>query len=81
MTAVVPAYRCGAVPDSHRIPFFDAPVLRGVPTASLTIADETAKTKLQTREVGIYEKHGRLDGVWRNVVIVERLIEENLGFG
>ncbi len=24
MTAVVPAYRCGAVPDSHRIPFFDA---------------------------------------------------------
>ena len=30
------------------------------------------------REVGIYEKHGRLDGVWRDVVIVERLIEANL---
>jgi len=30
------------------------------------------------REVGIYEKHGKLDGVWRDVVIVERLIEENL---
>jgi phosphinothricin acetyltransferase len=30
------------------------------------------------REVGIYEKHGRLDGVWRDVVIVERLIEDNL---
>ncbi|MGA2327319.1 MAG: arsinothricin resistance N-acetyltransferase ArsN1 family A [Bryobacteraceae bacterium] len=30
------------------------------------------------REVGVYEKHGRLDGVWRDVVIVERLIPENL---
>jgi L-amino acid N-acyltransferase YncA len=30
------------------------------------------------REVGIYEKHGRLDGIWRDVVIVERLIEANL---
>ncbi len=30
------------------------------------------------REVGIYEKHARLDGRWRDVVIVERLIPENL---
>jgi phosphinothricin acetyltransferase len=30
------------------------------------------------REVGVYERHGRLDGAWRDVVIVERLIEENL---
>jgi phosphinothricin acetyltransferase len=30
------------------------------------------------REVGIYERHGRLDGVWRDVVIVERLISANL---
>jgi phosphinothricin acetyltransferase len=30
------------------------------------------------REVGIYEKHGQLDGVWLDVVIVERLIERNL---
>jgi len=30
------------------------------------------------REVGTYEKHARLDGVWRDVVIVERLIAENL---
>ena len=29
------------------------------------------------REVGIYEKHGKLDGVWRDSVIVERLIPEN----
>ncbi|MEZ5416969.1 MAG: arsinothricin resistance N-acetyltransferase ArsN1 family A [Vicinamibacterales bacterium] len=26
------------------------------------------------REVGVYEKHGRLDGAWRDVVIVERLL-------
>ena len=30
------------------------------------------------REVGIYEKHGRLDGEWLDVIIVERLIPENL---
>jgi RimJ/RimL family protein N-acetyltransferase len=30
------------------------------------------------REVGIHEKHARLDGVWRDVVIVERLITANL---
>ena len=30
------------------------------------------------REVGIYEKHGRLDGQWLDVVIVERVIPENL---
>jgi phosphinothricin acetyltransferase len=26
------------------------------------------------REVGIYEKHGQLDGVWRDCVIVEKLL-------
>jgi L-amino acid N-acyltransferase YncA len=26
------------------------------------------------REVGIYERHAQLDGVWRDVVIVERLL-------
>ena len=30
------------------------------------------------REVGVYEKHGRLDGQWLDVVIVERLIPENI---
>ena len=30
------------------------------------------------REVGVYEKHGRLDGQWRDVVIVERLLPTNL---
>lgn len=27
------------------------------------------------REVGVYERHARLDGSWRDVVIVERLLE------
>jgi phosphinothricin acetyltransferase len=27
------------------------------------------------REVGRYERHARLDGVWRDVIIVERLLE------
>lgn len=30
------------------------------------------------REVGVYHSHAKLDGVWRDVVIVERLIPENL---
>ena len=29
------------------------------------------------REVGVYEKHGRLDGVWKDVIIIERLIAVN----
>jgi L-amino acid N-acyltransferase YncA len=31
------------------------------------------------REVGIYRNHAKLDGIWRDVVIVERLIPENIG--
>jgi L-amino acid N-acyltransferase YncA len=30
------------------------------------------------REVGVYEKHAQLDGEWLDVVIVERLIPENM---
>jgi phosphinothricin acetyltransferase len=30
------------------------------------------------REVGVYEKHARLDDRWLDVVIVERLIPSNL---
>jgi phosphinothricin acetyltransferase len=30
------------------------------------------------REVGTYFKHAKLDGVWRDVVIVERLIPGNI---
>jgi phosphinothricin acetyltransferase len=31
------------------------------------------------REVGIYRRHGKLDGVWRDVVIVERLLGDAAG--
>jgi L-amino acid N-acyltransferase YncA len=41
-------------------------------TASLRLC-----RSLGFREVGTYEKHGRLDGRWLDVVIVERLIPEN----
>ncbi len=34
--------------------------------------------KFGFREVGVYEKHAKLDGVWRDVVIVERLLEKNI---
>jgi phosphinothricin acetyltransferase len=37
--------------------------------ASLRLCDT-----LGFRRVGVYEKHGRLDGVWRDVVIVEKLL-------
>ena len=30
------------------------------------------------RELGVYEKHAQLDGVWRDVVIVERLLPANV---
>ncbi|MEO7910950.1 MAG: arsinothricin resistance N-acetyltransferase ArsN1 family A [Roseiflexaceae bacterium] len=45
------------------------------------IENSASRSLLQSlgfREVGIYEKHGRLDGVWRDVVIVERLIAANI---
>ncbi len=41
--------------------------------ASLGLLDS-----LGFREVGLYEKHAKLDGQWRDVVIVERLILANL---
>jgi phosphinothricin acetyltransferase len=31
------------------------------------------------REVGTYEKHAKLDGIWHDVIVVERLIPANLG--
>lgn len=34
--------------------------------------------KLGFREIGIYEKHGKLNGIWRDVVIVERLLQDNI---
>ncbi len=48
---------------------------------SRIFVENTASRKLMAsmgfREVGIYDKHAQLDGQWRDVVIVERLIPEN----
>ena len=41
-------------------------------------ASRSLMAKVGFREVGVYEKHGKLDGVWRDAVIVERLIPENV---
>jgi phosphinothricin acetyltransferase len=30
------------------------------------------------KEIGVHEKHGKLEGVWKDCVIVERLLPENL---
>jgi L-amino acid N-acyltransferase YncA len=43
-------------------------------TASLGLCRKTG-----FREVGMYEKHARLDGQWKDVIIVEKLLESNLG--
>lgn len=45
---------------------------------SRVFTENTASLRLLTRvgfrEVGVYEKHAKLDGIWRDVVIVERLL-------
>lgn len=38
-------------------------------------ASRALMRSLGFREVGIYENHAKLDGVWRDVVIVERLLQ------
>lgn len=42
------------------------------------VASRRLMQRLGFREVGIYEKHGQLDGAWRDVVIVEYLFAMNL---
>lgn len=42
------------------------------------VASRRLMHALGFREVGIYEKHGQLDGMWRDVVIVEYLFAANL---
>lgn len=42
-------------------------------TASLRLLES-----MGFREVGRYEKHGKLDGAWLDVVIVERLLPANI---
>jgi L-amino acid N-acyltransferase YncA len=39
------------------------------------VASRRLLRSLGFREVGVYQRHGQLDGVWRDVVIVERLLD------
>jgi phosphinothricin acetyltransferase len=39
-------------------------------------ASRALMAKVGFREVGIYHRHGKLDGTWRDCVIVERLLGE-----
>jgi L-amino acid N-acyltransferase YncA len=45
---------------------------------SRVFIDNTASRRLLAglafREVGVYERHAQLDGIWRDVIIVERLL-------
>ena len=49
---------------------------------SRVFVENTASRRLLAaagcREVGTYYQHATLDGIWRDVVIVERLIPENI---
>jgi phosphinothricin acetyltransferase len=40
------------------------------------LASRALLAHLGFREVGVYERHGRLDGEWRDCVVVEKLIGE-----
>jgi phosphinothricin acetyltransferase len=45
------------------------------------VENEASRALLRSvgfREVGVHERHARLDGVWRDVVVVERLLPANL---
>jgi L-amino acid N-acyltransferase YncA len=41
-------------------------------------ASRTLCKELGFREVGVHEKHGKLDGKWIDIVEVERLIPRNI---
>lgn len=49
-------------------------------TSRVFVENEPSRNLLLSlgfREVGVHEKHARLDGLWRDVVVVERLIPAN----
>ena len=42
------------------------------------IASRALVMRLGFEEIGIHRRHGKLDGLWRDCVIVERLLDEDL---
>ncbi len=53
----------------------------GAEVLSVDRASRALLRSIGFREVGTYERHGKLDGNWRDVVIVERLLGEAAGVG
>jgi L-amino acid N-acyltransferase YncA len=47
-----------------------------LPREGRHVASRAPMARMGFREVGICSRHGRLDGTWRDCVIVERLIGE-----
>jgi L-amino acid N-acyltransferase YncA len=49
--------------------------------AEFDLSDNTASRALYAslgfREVGTYGRHAQLDGIWRDIVIVEKLLERS----
>jgi phosphinothricin acetyltransferase len=41
------------------------------------VASRGLLRRMSFREVGVYRRHGQLDGVWRDCVIVERLLDSD----
>jgi L-amino acid N-acyltransferase YncA len=41
------------------------------------IASRALLKRLGFAEIGIHRRHGKLDGLWRDCVIVERLLDED----
>jgi L-amino acid N-acyltransferase YncA len=42
------------------------------------VASRALCHKTGFREVGVYEKHAQLDGQWKDVIVVEKLLAANL---
>ena len=42
------------------------------------VASRALLKRLGFEEIGIHRRHGKLDGLWRDCVIVERLLDEDL---
>jgi L-amino acid N-acyltransferase YncA len=43
---------------------------------AVRLSRRSRSVQLGFREVGTYQRHGKLDGTWRDCVIVERLLGE-----
>jgi L-amino acid N-acyltransferase YncA len=41
------------------------------------VASRGLLRRMSFREVGVYRRHGQLDGVWRDCLIVERLLDSD----